>query len=85
MHAIKAARKLIEQQPDSDSAKTLSRLVLALESEADFPVSDIYKLDFESFELALKILQEWRLDRYASDKVRLYDLSLQMADLHPRP
>jgi hypothetical protein len=85
MHAIKVARKFIEQQPDSDSARTLSRLVLALESEADFPISDIYKLDFESFQLALKILDEWRLDRYASGKVRLFDLSLQMAKLHPRP
>jgi hypothetical protein len=85
MHAIKVARKFIQQQPDSDSAKTLSRLVLALESEADFPISDIYKLDFESFQLALKILDEWRLDRYASGKVRLFDLSLQMAELHPRP
>ena len=85
MHAIKVSRKFIEQQPDSDSAKTLSRLVLALEAEADFPISDIYKLDFESFQLALKILDEWRLDRYASGKVRLFDLSLQMAKLHPRP
>lgn len=85
MHAVKVARKLIQQHPDSDSAKTLSRLVLALESEADFPISDIYKLDFENFKLALKILDEWRLDRYASGKVRLFDLSLQMAEIHPHP
>ena len=85
MHAIKVARKLIQQHPDSDSAKTLSRLVLALESEADFPISDIYKLEFENFELAIKILNEWRLDRYASGKVRLFDLSLQMAALYPHP
>ena len=85
MHAIKVARKFIQQQPDSDSAKTLARLVLALESEADFPISDIYKLEFENFELAIKILNEWRLDRYASGKVRLFDLSLQMAALYPHP
>ena len=85
MHAIKTARKLIQQHPDSDSAKTLARLVLALESDADFAIADIYKLDFDSFKLALKILDEWRLDRYANGKVRLFDLSLQMAQLHPRP
>lgn len=69
-----------------DDSKTLAKLVLvlALESEADFPISDIYKLDFKNFELALKILDEWRLDRYASGKVRLFDLSLQMAELSPR-
>ncbi len=85
MHAIKQARKLIQQNPDAPAAKTLARLVLALESEADFAISDIYKLDFETFTLALKILDEWRLDRYASGKVRLFDLSLQMAELHPKP
>jgi len=85
MHAIKTARKLFQQHPDSDSAKTLARLVLALESDADFAIADIYKLDFDSFKLALKILDEWRLDRYANGKVRLFDLSLQMAQLHPRP
>jgi hypothetical protein len=85
MHAIKEARKLIQKDPDTLSAKTLARLVLALESEADFPIADIYKLDYDSFALALKILDEWRLDRYASGKVRLFDLSLQMAELHPRP
>ncbi len=84
MHAIKVARKLIQQHSDSNDSKTLTRLVLALESEADFPISDIYKLDFKNFELALKILAEWRLDRYASGKVRLFDLSLQMAELYPR-
>jgi hypothetical protein len=85
MHAIKEARKLIQKDPDALSAKTLARLVLALESEADFPIADIYKLDYDSFALALKILDEWRLDRYASGKVRLFDLSLQMAELHPKP
>lgn len=84
MHAIKVARKLIQQHSYSNDSKTLTRLVLALESEADFPISDIYKLDFKNFELALKILAEWRLDRYASGKVRLFDLSLQMAELYPR-
>jgi len=59
--------------------------VLALESEADFPISDTYMLEFENFELALKILDEWRLDRYTSGKVRLFDLSLQMAELYPSP
>ncbi len=77
MRAIKEARKFIEQEPDNPSAQTLSRLVLALESEADFPISDIYKLDFERFALALKILDEWRLDRYYAGKARLFDVSLQ--------
>ncbi len=84
MHAIKEARKLIQKDPDTPSAKTLARLVLALESEASFPIADIYQLDYNSFALALKILDEWRLDRYASGKVRLFDLSMQAVELHPK-
>ena len=85
MHAIKEARKLIEQNPADPSAQTLSRLVLALESEANFPIADIYQLNFECFALALKILEEWRLDRYSLGKVRLFDLSMQVAQLPPSP
>lgn len=83
MHALKEARKFIQQDPDNPSARTLSRLVLALESEADFPISDIYKLDFDRFSLALRILDQWRLDRYYAGKARLFDVSLQTLEITP--
>lgn len=79
MRAIKEARKYIEKYPDSNSAQTLSRLVLALESEADFPVADIYLLDYDLFRLAIEILEEWRLDRHYAGKSRLFDISHQVA------
>ena len=81
MRAIKEARKYIERKPDDAHAKTLSRLVLALESEADFPISALYKLDLARFKLALEILDEWRLDRHYASKAKLFDVSLQMAVL----
>lgn len=81
MRAIKEARKYIERKPDDSNAKTLSRLVLALESEAQFPITDLYLLDFDKFKLALEILDEWRLDRHYASKARLFDVSLQMAAL----
>lgn len=85
MYAIKLARKFIEQNPDHASAATLSRLVLALESEGEFQIADIYKLDLERFNLALRILDEWRLDRYYAGKARLFDISLQMEQLRSPP
>lgn len=85
MRAIKAARILIEKNPGSMSAQMLSRLVLALASEADFPVSDLYKLDYDHFNLALKVLEEWRLDRYYAGKARLFDVSVQTTELGPQP
>ena len=48
MRAIKEARKFIESNSSSADAITLSRLVLALESEIDFPITDIYLLDYDS-------------------------------------
>lgn len=81
MNAIKDARKFIEKNPSHPSARTLSRLVLALESEVDFPITDLYALDMDRFNLALEILREWRLDRYYAGKARLFDISLQIADL----
>lgn len=81
MKAIKEARKFIEKNPAHPSARTLARLVLALESEVDFPITDLYALDMDRFTLALEILREWRLDRYYAGKARLFDISLQMADL----
>ena len=81
MRAIKEARRFIEQDPTNPSAQTLSRLVLAVESEANFPISEIYMLDFDRFNLAIRILDEWRLDRYYTGKARLFDISLQTAEL----
>ena len=79
MRAIKEARHLIEEVPQEESAQILARLVLALETEVNFAIADIYKLNREHFDLALKILQEWRLDRYYAGKARLFDVALLAA------
>ena len=84
MRAIKKARKLIESDPMDKSSGILSRLVIALESGAGFAVGDLYDLDYKSFDLALEILAEWRLDRHYASKARLLDLSVHLSEL-PRP
>lgn len=81
MHAIKKARRLIEADPTTHSAKTLAKLVLALESETQFDLSSLYELDITSFELATEILVEWRIDRYYAGKAKLFDLSYQVAQM----
>jgi hypothetical protein len=77
MNAIKSARKIIMADPNSDAARTLSQLVLALESETDFPLSALYALDLGAFGIAIEMLSEWRLDRYYARKGKLLDLSYQ--------
>lgn len=81
MNAIKKARRLIEADPATDSAKTLSKLVLALESETQFDLSSLYEMDIASFELATEILVEWRIDRYYVGKAKLFDLSYQVEQM----
>jgi hypothetical protein len=44
-------------------------------------IKELYALDFDSFDLALQLLAEWRLDRHFSAKFRLMDISLAAQDL----
>ena len=81
MRALKQARKRIERDPGSPSSTLLASLVLALEGEQGFDVKQLYELDYDSFQLALELLQEWRLDRYFSAKFRLMDASLAAQEL----
>ena len=81
MNAIHSARRLITPDPATPTAKTLSRLVLALESESDFDMSSLYALDIDSFQLAISILKEWRLERYYAGKAKLFDVAFQTRDL----
>lgn len=83
MQALKDARKLIERQPDGETAKMLSALVLALalESKEIYAISDLYKLNYDDFGLALALLTEWRLDQYYTKKTVLLDLSSQVVQM----
>jgi hypothetical protein len=77
MNAIKEARRIITADPNSEESLTLARLVLALESDVDFSLASLYALKLKSFDLALDILKEWRLDRYYVQKGKLLDVSYQ--------
>ena len=81
MRAIKEARHLIEKSPQEESSKIMAQLVLALETEVNFAISDLYKLNRNHFDLALNILQEWRLDRYYAGKARLFDSAVHLTQL----
>ena len=81
MLAIKKARKLIENNPNDAAAKIIAALVLALESETTISVEQLYSLDDKRFDLALEILNEWRLDRHYASKLRLLDSSTMVQAL----
>jgi len=81
MLAIKKARKLIEAEPAVPAAQIIAQMVLSLESGAIFSVNRLYELDNTYFELALEILDEWRLDRHYANKLRLIDTSTHIQEL----
>lgn len=81
MLAIKKARKLIETNPNDPASQIIAALVLALESETSISVSQLYQLDNKRFELALEILDEWRLDRHYASKLRLLNSSNLVREL----
>lgn len=80
VNAIKEARRFIERHPGDDNSRILASLVLALESDREFELASLYKLNYKAFDLAIEILREWRLDRYISGKAKLFDLSLQVSE-----
>jgi hypothetical protein len=81
MRAIKKVRLVIEQNPQDQTAQIFSRLILSLVEEVDFAMKDLYLLDTPDFQLAMDILQEWRLDRYYMGKAKTFDTAQQALSL----
>jgi hypothetical protein len=81
VNAIKKVRRLIAKDPTTPEAAVLARLVRALESDEKFELNALYQLDYDTFDLAIDILKEWRLDRYYMGKAKLHDLAVQVNEL----
>ena len=77
MHAIKQIRKYLEKNPTSESGRALAAFANALAEEREFPLSDLYRLSYEEFELAIDLLKDWRFDRYYAAETKLFDVELR--------
>ena len=78
MNALRNARRQLKADPTSESSQTLASLVLALEAEGEesrFMLSTLYELDLKTFDLAIEILKDWRIERYANKKAKLFTMS----------
>jgi hypothetical protein len=76
MNAIKAIRKHLEKNPGTPSSKALARLVAALAEEKSYPLAELYAMDYDTFEMAMELLRDWRLDRYYAARLKLFDFAL---------
>ena len=76
MNAIKKVRQYLLNHPDRPESKVLVRLTIALGEETSFPLSELYDIDHEAFDLAMELLQDWRLDRHYAARIKLFDVAL---------
>jgi hypothetical protein len=76
MNAIKKVRRYMQAHPKSDAARVLAHLAACLADERGFPLSELYRLDLEAFDLALELMSDWRLDRYYAARLKLLDTIL---------
>lgn len=67
-NAVKTIAKHIRSKPGTKTEDILSELCMALESNKSFDISRIYDLDKKAFEMALKLLEEWRFDRHVVER-----------------
>jgi ABC-type uncharacterized transport system substrate-binding protein len=77
MRAIKKIKRIIEKNPQDQASQVFSKLITSLAEEVDFSLKDLYLLDANEFQLAMEVLQEWRLDRYYMGKAKLFDVAQQ--------
>ena len=81
MRAIKKIKRIIEQNPQDKAPQIFSRLITCLAEEADFSLKELYELNSNEFELAIEVLEEWRLDRFYMGKAKVFDVAQQALEL----
>ena len=77
MRAVKKIKRIIEQNPQDQASQIFSNLIKSLAEEVDFSIKNLYLLKTSDFQLAMEVLQEWRLDRYYMGKAKVFDAALQ--------
>ena len=81
MQAIQKVRLLMAKKPQAPTAQIFARLITSLVEERDFSAKDLYTLNTPDFQLAMEVLQEWRLDRYYMGKAKTFDMTKQALSL----
>ncbi len=81
--AIHDIRRYLNDHSDSPSAQVLSRLPATLSKEESLALSELYALDWESFELAIELMRDWRIDRYYADRTNLFTAPLKQPARSP--
>ncbi len=65
MYAADKIHQELAKHESSISGQVFLRLMSALEHHEEFPLHELYELSYAHFQLALELLQEWRLARHS--------------------
>ncbi|MBZ0091414.1 MAG: hypothetical protein ACYC2R_16405 [Burkholderiales bacterium] len=71
---LKRLERCLADDPDHPHHAVFKALVRALCLKEKFDLATLYELPYEDFELAISIMESWRLDRYTKTKGRLREL-----------
>jgi hypothetical protein len=83
MFAMKKLEEYLRSGATPTAARELTRLLEALREEKEFPLSSLYEIDYEAFELAVEVMRDWRIDRYYAGSARFIDRRTRSAEQEP--
>ncbi|MBK6005473.1 hypothetical protein JJB11_05165 [Ramlibacter ginsenosidimutans] len=69
MDAINAAEAFIASNPTATESAVLRKLLQALQEDSAFDLHSLYELNLASFDLAIDVMNAWRLQRYVRGRV----------------
>lgn len=67
-NAVKNIANFIKRNSESDDATVLWQLCKSLEAETPFQMQLLFDLRLKPFEMAMDLLDEWRIDRMIAER-----------------
>lgn len=73
MNAAKRLKKLLDSGENSAQLDVLKTLVIALHQKQAFDLSLLYTIDYPCFQIALQLLDDWRLGQHLDTRSKLME------------
>lgn len=64
MRELELARERIRHNPEGHAERVLLAVIVALESGGNIDLGELYTLDYDTFRLALALMDGWWLQRH---------------------
>ncbi len=67
-NAVREVARFIKRSPETNDSMVLWEMCKALESKSVFELHRLFELNLKSFEMAMELLDEWRIDRWIVER-----------------